>query len=249
VRSIDDLVSKLNQRGLSSYEIIESYRTYLINQLTGQRCVETDAAKEQKALETSLVTHFNERLRSLAYKNIAPISEDEIKTGRREGSVREEPYWTSTKSRSILSTMRRSRFKSPGNEFNAQDKESAEWQSHLSELMRALASWLPNDEKSEEDYFYQKCVIYYALIKVILTDSQYDGLRGEALRDFTNLLSSSQLQKEKPAEWFLHAKILIDSANTANTVEREKLIPLIYNSRSTILQLYVQKEELLKSSR
>jgi hypothetical protein len=104
-------------------------------------------------------------------------------------------------------------------------------------------------KSQRKTYFHQKCVIYYALIKVIPTDSQYDGLRGEVLRDFTNLLSSSQLQKEKPAEWFLHAKILIDSANTANTVEREKLIPLMYNSRNTILQLYVQKEELLKPSR
>jgi hypothetical protein len=111
-------------------------------------------------------------------------------------------------------------------------------------LMRELASWVPNDEKSEADYFHQKCVIHYALIKAIPADYQYDGLRDEALRDFANLLSTSQLQKEKPAEWFLHAKILIDRANTAKSPERDKLIPLIYNSRSTILHLYVQKEEL-----
>lgn len=246
--SIDGLVSKFNQRGLPSDEIIEAYRTYLINQLTGQRCAETKAAKEQKALETSLVTHFNERLRSLAYKNIGPISEDEIKPGRREGSVRDEVYWTSAKSKSILSAMRRLRFKSPGTEFNAQEKESAEWQSQLSQLMKELASWVPSDEKSDEDYFHQRCVVYYALIKAIPTDIQYDGLRDEALRDFATLLSSSQLQKEKPAEWFLHAKILIDRAKTAKSPEREKIIHLIHNSPSTILHLYVQKEELLKSS-
>lgn len=246
--SIDDLVSKFIQRGLPSDEIIEAYRAYLLNQLTGQRCAETKAAKEQKTLETSLVTHFNERLRSLAYKNIGPISEDEIRPGRREGTVRDEVYWTSAKSKSILSAMRRLRFKSPDTEFTAQEKESAEWQSQLSPLMRELGSWVSSDEKSDEDYFHQKCVIYHALIKAIPTDTQYDGLRDEALRDFATLLSSSQLQKEKPAEWFLHAKILIDRVNTAKAPEREKLIPLIYNSRSTILHLYVQKEELLKSS-
>ena len=93
--------------------------------------------------------------------------------------------------------MRTLRFKSPGNEFNAQEKESAEWQSQLSQLIRELASWVPNDEKSDEDYFHQKCVIYYALIKTIPTGTQYDGLRDEALRDFATLLSGSQLQKEK----------------------------------------------------
>ena len=112
----------------------------------------------------------------------------------------------------------------------------------------ALAVWVPSDEKSEEDYFHQKCVIYEALIKAIPADKQYDRLRDEVLRDFTTLLSVSQLQKAKPAEWFLHAKILIDRANTAMPRERDKLIPLIYNSRSTILHLYLQKEELLKSA-
>lgn len=246
--SIDELVSKFKQRGLPSDEILESYRAYLINQLAGQRCADTDAAKEQKTLETSLVMHFNETLRSLAYKNIAPISEEEIKPVRREGSVQDQVYWTSTRSKSILSAMRRLRFSSPGNEFSAQEKKSAQWQSQLSELMRNLASWTPNDEKSEEDYFHQKCVIYYALIKAIPDEHQYDGLRDEILRDFATLLSSSQLQKEKPAEWFLHAKTLIDRTNKAKASERDKLIPLIYNSRSTVLYLYVQKQELLKSS-
>lgn len=247
MNSIDDLVSKFHNRGLPGDEIIESYRTYLINQLTGQRCTETVTAKEQKTLEAGLVTHFNDKLRSLAYKNISPISEDEIKPGRREGSVRDDVYWTSAKSKIILSAMRRLRFKSMGNEFNAQEKESPEWQSQLSELMRALASWGPSDEKSEEDYFHQKCVIYDALINSIPADNQYGGLRDELLRDFTSLLSGSPLQKAKPAEWFLHAKILIDKANAATPRERDKLIPLIYNSRSTILHLYLQKEELLKS--
>lgn len=246
--SIDGLVSKFTQRGLPGDEIIESYRTYLINQLTGPRCTETVVSKEQKTLETSLVTHFNDKLRSLAYKNISPISEDEIKPGRREGSVRDEEYWTSAKSKSILSTMRRLRFKSSGNEFDRQDKESSEWQSQLSDLMRALAVWVPSDEKSEEDYFHQKCVIYDALINAIPAGNQYDGLRDEVLRDFATLLSDSPLQKAKPAEWFLHAKILIDRASTARPRERDKLKLLIYNSHSAVLHLYLQREELLKSA-
>lgn len=245
--SVDDLVSKFTERGLPSDELIESYRAYLINQFTGERCAETDAGTEQKALETSLVTHFNERLRSLAYKNVAAISEDEIKPSRRDGMVRDEVYWTSLKSKNILSAMRKLRFKSPGNEFTIQEKTSPEWTSQLSQLLRNLASWVANDEKSEEDYFNQKCVIYNALVNVIPADDQYGGLRDEVLRDFANVLSSSHLQKEKPAEWFLHAKTLIDRVRNVRTRERDKLISLIYNSRSTILHLYVRQDELLKS--
>ncbi|HXQ37488.1 MAG TPA: hypothetical protein VN843_25985 [Anaerolineales bacterium] len=191
--------------------------------------------------------HFNEKLRTFAYKNVPPISEDEIKSDRQGGSGRDEEYWTSAKSKVILSAMRRLRFRSSGDEFNAHEKRSAQWESQLSQLMRELASWVPSDEKSEEDYFHQKSVIYSALINSIPADNQYDGLRDEALRDFANLLSTSQLQKEKPGEWFLHAKILIDMATTGKSPERDKLIRLIYNSSSRVLHLYVQKDTLLKS--
>jgi hypothetical protein len=68
----------------------------------------------------------------------------------------------------------------------------------------------------------------------------------EALRDFASMLSSSPLQKEKPAEWFLHAKVLLDRAKTTNPREREKLTSLINSLRSTVLQLYLQKKQLLK---
>lgn len=245
--SLDELVSAFNQRGLSSDEIIESYRTYLIKQLSGVRCADTSAGKGEQSLESGFITHFNERLRLLAYKNIAPISEEEIRPGRREGSARDEGYWTSAKSKSILSRMRKLRFASPGKEFNDQEKKSAEWQSQLSQLVTELASWTVGDEKSEEDYFHQKSVIYYALLKTIPADNQYEGVLDEALRDFVTLLSSSPLQKEKPSEWFLHAKILIDRTNTAKSRERDKLMALINNSRSTILHLYVQKRDLLKA--
>lgn len=239
--SIDELVSKFHQRGLSCDEIIESYRTYLINQLSGDGCAERDA---EKLVNASLVTHFNEKLRLLAYKNISAISDDEIRPGRPGGSGRDEEYWTSAKSKRVLAAMRKLRFKANGDELKTPEKRFADWESQLSQLIRELASWSPTDEKSEEDYFHQKSVIYSALIDSLPAENQYDALRDEALRDFTNLVSTSELQKQQPAEWFLHAKILIDRAKTAKSSERDKLLTFIYNSHSTVLRLYAQKDQL-----
>jgi hypothetical protein len=119
----------------------------------------------------------------------------------------------------------------------------------LSEFVSELASWNAADEKSEEDYFHQKSVIYYALLKIIPADDQYDGVMDEALRDFATLLSTSPLQKEKPAEWYLHAKILLNRVNTAQPRERDKLTNLIYSSQSTVLHLYVKKQQLFKTTK
>ncbi len=244
--SVIELISKFNQRGLASDDLIDAYRAYLVNQLSGPRCADSGATKEHRELESNLITYFNEKLRFSAYKKIAPISEDEITPSKQESVAAAEQYWTSPKSKSILSRVRRLRFSSAGKEYRDQEKQSAEWQSQLSELLRVLASWNAEDEKSEEDYFHQKSVIYYALTKIIPANEQYDGVMDEALRDFVTLLSSSTLQKEKPVEWYLHAKILIDRVNTAQPRQRDKLTNLIYSSRSTVLHLYVQKQQLFK---
>src|SRR5262249_32856847 len=237
--------SLFNRRGLSTDNLVEAYRTYLVNQLSGPRCADT-ASKQQQELENDLVTHFNEKLRLISYKKVPAIAEDEIKPVKREGSVRSDAYWTSAKSKSILSRVRKLRFSGPGKEFTEAEKQSAEWQSQLSELLKELASWSPEDEKSEEDYFHQKSVIYYALFKSIPADAQYDGVRDEALRDFAGMLTSSPLQKEKPAEWFLHAKVLIDRVNKAQPEERDKLINLINSSRSNVLQLYIEQQQVIR---
>jgi hypothetical protein len=244
--AIDELVSRFRQRELSSDEVIEAYRAYLIKQLAGSRCADT-ATKDRTALENAFVKAFNDKLVSSAYKKIAPISEEEIKPTKREGTAVNEPYWTSAKARAILSQLKKLRFGSQTRELNDQDKQTVEWQSQLSHLLKDLGSWTADDEKSEEDYFHQKCVTYYSLLRVIPAGEQYGGVVDEALRDFASLLSSSPLQKEKPAEWFLHAKTLLDRVNKAQPPEREKLTNLINSLRSTVLHLYLQKQQLLKA--
>lgn len=247
-QSMDALVVQFNQRGLAPDEIVGSYRAYLTKQLAGPRCADTEASKAQKELETQIVRHFNERLLASSYKKIEAISEEEIKPAKIEGRVNDEVFWTSAKSKSILSRVKKLRFNPAGKEFNDQDKQSADWQSQLSQLLREIAAWTAGDEKSETDYFHQKSVVYYALLKIIPADSQYEGVLDEALRDFAGLLSGSPLQKEKPAEWFLHASVLLARINKANPRERDKLTNLINSSRSTVLALYLQKQQLLKPS-
>lgn len=244
--SVDQLVSRFKERGLAGDDIVEAYRTYLTKQLGGSRCADSEGSKKQKEFETQLVAHFNDKLRASTYKKIAPIADDEIQPAKREGGVRDEAFWTSAKSKSILTRVKRLRFSAAGKEFQETEKLSAEWQSQLSELVRELANWGAEDEKTETDYFHQKCVIYYALLRIIPDTDQYRGVLDEALRDFTATLSSSPLQKEKPAEWFLHARVLLDRVNKAKPPEREKLVNLINSSRSNVLALYLQKEQLLK---
>ena len=247
--SVQKIVLTFSQHGLSSDELLEAYRTFVINQLSGSRCDDTGSSSEQRKFESDLVSYFNDTLRTTAYKKIAPISDDEIKPAKFDGRANTQEYWVSSKGEKLLDGIRQLRFGSKGKDLSDEDKQAAEWQSQLSEFVRQLADWGPEDEKSEEDFFHQKAIIYYALLPTIPAEAQYDGVRDEAFRDFTNMLSSSALQKDKPAEWFLHAKFLIDRVNKSQPPEREKLLNLIYSSRSTVLHLYVQKQQLFQATR
>lgn len=244
ISSMEEMVARFNERGLSGDEIIEAYRTYVVNQLNGPRC-DNGGNKEQKQFQARLIAHFNDNLRTSAYKKIPPISEDEIKPAKAEATSGDQVHWTSPKAQSLLARMRNLRFSTAGKDFSDEDKQSAEWQSQLSQLIRELAMWSAADERSEEDYFHQKSVIYYALLNTIPADSKHEGLLEEAFRDFAIMLSDSPLQRERPAEWFLHAKVLIDKVHKAPPRQREKLVNLINSSRSTVLHLYVQKHQLL----
>ena len=247
--SLREIVLMFNSRGLSSDDLLESYRTFVVNQLSGSRCADTGATNEQQRFESGLVGYFNNSVGLLAYKKLTPISDDEIKPAKLDGRAETEAYWTSTKASKLLEAGRSLRFSPIGKDFSDEDKQSAEWQSQLSEIVRELADWGPEDEKSDEDYFHQKAVLYNALLETIPAHAQYDGVRDEAFRDFTNMLSTSPLQKDKPAEWFLHAKTLIDRVNKAQPAERERLVNLINSSRSTVLQLYVQKQQLFQAGK
>lgn len=243
-QSVRQLAARLSSQGLSGDELLEAYRTFLVNQLSS-RCGGTRAVR---ASDSNLIVDFNDNLRPAAYKKIAPISDEELTPTKVGAAAKEEAFWSSPKAQSILSRIKKLRFSAKGSEFSEDEKQSADWQSQLSELVRELAAWTAADENSEEDYFHQKSVIYYALIPIIPADAQYNGVRDEALRDFATMLSTSPLQKDKPSEWFLHARVLIDRVNKSQPPDREKLLNLVYSSRSPVLHLYVQKQQLFKTT-
>lgn len=248
VAVIDPLVRTCNDKGVSADELLESFREYLVKHFSANRCADTASRTQQRSMESNLIDYFNNHLRLATYsrtKLILPLSEDDIKPAKIEGVAVYDPYWRSSKAKSLLSRLQKLRFASNGKNFTDAEKQEPEWRWQLSQLLTDLTSWSQADEKSEADYFHQKSILYYGLLEVVPQGSTRD----DVLSDFIASLSDSTLQEDSPIEWFLHAKYIVDMARNSQNPERSKVIEALNHSRSATLYLYAQMEVLITESK
>jgi hypothetical protein len=219
-----------------------------VKHFSATRCADTASQAQQRSIEATLINYFNNHLRLATYsrtKLILPLSEDDIKPAKIEGIAASDQYWKSSKARNLLLKLQKLRFASDGKNFTDAEKQEPEWKQQLSEFLTDLTIWSQVDEKSEADYFHQKCVLYYGLLEVVPAGQTRD----DVLSSFVAFLGDSNFEQNSPIEWYLHAKYIIDLGRRAHGVERSKIIDVLDHSRSATLYLYGQMEKLLPSSK
>jgi len=245
---IDPLVKTCNAKGLSADELLESFRGYLVKHFSATRCADSASQAQQRSIEATLINYFNNHLRLATYsrtKLILPLSEDDIRPAKIQGIAASDQYWKSSRARNLLLKLQKLRFASDGKNFTDAEKQEPEWKLQLSEFLTDLTIWGQVDEKSEADYFHQKCVLYYGLLEVVPAGQTRD----DVLRSFVAFLGDSNFEQNSPIEWYLHAKYILDLAHRAHGAERSKIIEVLDHSRSATLYLYGQMEKLLPSSK
>jgi hypothetical protein len=243
IGAIDQLSKVCIGRKLSTDELLTSFRKYLVNHFSATRCTDTFYNKQQKSVETNLITYFNNNLRNATVTNqkeIFPLSEDEIKPAKIDGSTRYHPYWTSTKSKNLLLRVQTLNFKAQEKPFTEEEKQGAEWQWRLSQFLTDMTTWNAEDEKSEEDYFHQKSVQFYEVIEI----TPSSRLRDNVVHDLVIFLSNAKLQKSNPVEWLLHVNDLMTIVRSSSSDDREKIIEALKQSGSTALYVYAEIERL-----
>jgi hypothetical protein len=243
IGAIEQLSKSCIERKISTDELLTSFRKYLINHFSATRCADTLNNQQQKSVETNLITYFNTYLRTATYSNqkeIFPLSGDEIKPAKIDGSTRYHLYWTSPKSKNLLLRVQNLNFRSQEKQFTEEEKQGAEWQWRLAQFLTDMATWNAEDEKSEEDYVHQKSVQFYKVIEITPTSR----LRDNVVHDLVIFLSNAKLQKSNPVEWFLHVNDVLRIARSSSSDDREKIIEALKQSGSPALYVYAELEKL-----
>jgi hypothetical protein len=125
--------------------------------------------------------------------------------------------------------------------LNEAERATPEWQQQLADYLGQLAGWTSSQEKSEADYYHQKCIVYEALMELVPAGAQRDKLFSE----YVSFISNSGLEQQSPVEWFMHAHSMLERLRRMNAGEVVKALEAYQNSGNAVLALEVMLEKTL----
>jgi hypothetical protein len=123
------------------------------------------------------------------------------------------------------------------------ERKASDWPQKLADLTNRLAGWKATDEKTEADYYHQKAIIYQALVELVPRGDERD----KVLQAFTGFVATANLQNQRPAEWFLHAREMLERVRAANG-EPDKVLADYAASGNPALALYAVTEKMFRSN-
>jgi hypothetical protein len=242
-QSIEQEVRQVAQRsrglGVASQGLAQSYRKYLVRQLTAPRCESTTAGRVAGGSGADNLSLFDDIIRG----ELAPLSPDEMRPDGSGGAAKIDRYWQSAEAKQIFQGCLRLRVAPNGSFYSEEARNTTEWRQQLMDFLNTLASWSPIAEDSEADYYHQKAIVYEALLEL----TPAGALRDRVLANYIDFLRGSNLQQENPVEWFWHARSTLDRLVT-QTAEAKRLRAAFRGSGNTILALEAVLDELAPAS-
>jgi hypothetical protein len=237
------LLRACKDRGVRPDDMLKSYRSYLVKQLSGARCA--DPYKWLKGAESNYIVRFNNAMRLQATSGIIPISPEEIKPAKVEGEEKTVLFWQSPRAKEIMGRLKSIRFRDGMKEFTEVEKRSSDWQTGLEILLRAMDDWRKEDEKSEEDYLHQKSIIYESLLEITPHGRPRDIIQ----KTYAAFLYGFDLQRVSRIEWFMHARHILRGIAMATAEDRARMIQELKVSDNEVLKLYLAEESLEQAPR
>jgi hypothetical protein len=151
-----------------------------------------------------------------------------------------ERYWESAEAKRVLESGQKLRYAADGKLLADSARSTREWQQQLTEFLSQLSDWTASQEKSEADYYHQKCVVYEALVELIPPGPQRD----QTLQAYLEFIDNSNLQQQSPVEWFLHAHSMLERVRNTNNGEPSKLLDAFQSAANPVLALYAAEEKV-----
>jgi hypothetical protein len=83
-------------------------------------------------------------------------------------------------------------------------------------------------------------VVYEALVELIPPGAQRD----KTLQAYLEFIGNSNLQRESPLDWFMHANWMMERVRNASNGEPSKLLNAFESSGNAVLVLYAAEEKV-----
>jgi hypothetical protein len=239
------LSARSKERGVETDNLLASARDYFARHLTAARC--TDSVR-RAARSAELFKSLDEILSEPAPepRDPRPASFAELRPASVGGGMQVFRHWRTPAGARLLLKVKELRFGpgAVGEALSAADRKTPQWEARLLEFRDELADWDERGEATAEDYFHQKCVLYWALLELLPPGAAQD----QVLADYVAFLRQPTIQQDSPLEWFVHVKDLLDLSRRAAPEmppRRAELLAALRDSGDPVIRLYADLERLL----
>lgn len=243
------LLEDARKRGASSLALLEGYRRFLVNNLSGQRCADDDLLEGGEAysvssggkvdtLGTAAADYFN---RKLANPPIQPLREEEVTPSKIEGAASGLRSCQDAECKQLATQYRGLIFDAAGTPLSASQKDTADWRTRLQDFLNAMANWKPASGDQEElEQFRDKCALFGALIGIVPPGPD----RERVLMSWLGYLDGNQVENEDRIGWFLPVNALIGRV-AMDPLGLGKLTEALRKAHDPVIALYVELERVV----
>jgi hypothetical protein len=230
-------------RGLASpaESLVDSYRKFLAVQFKGPHCADTNTPQGKIVQHFQHTDLFGPEIRADA----EPFSTEEMTPESIEGEMKLDKYWQSTEAQRVFQACLRLRQSENGQTLPEAARRTKEWERQLTDFLATLASWSPDAEASEADYYHQKATVYEAMLELAPPGDLSDRI----IRNFVDFVKSSSLQQENPVEWFWHARATVVRVRPNHPEQAAKIVAAFRASGNITLMLDAMLEQIAPASK
>lgn len=228
-------LSMLKKRGIPADSLSTKLRDLLAQNLAGEVCADAGWLKQQDTSLPSGIDSINMHFKS-------PITSEDLRQLRFGGKSVDVEYWTTAKARSLLHAAKALRFAPDGHRLSLDERKTEEWHQKLLAFLDQLDSWDVANESSEDDYFQQRCNMYYVLVDLCPDDPQRDAV----LRAYGAYLKDSNRRYKGRIDWISPVKDYLRVVQTKQKMIEASLEPWL-SSSDNMLRVYAELSLLLKT--
>jgi hypothetical protein len=240
------LASECLRRGTPADFLLVQFRAYLSAQLGAPRCVDTVSAATNPGGAMKYVSAFNDA--TDLFKYIPKITGEDVRLRKLGGAAMVFPYWQTPQAKSLFQKVNELRYgvisqlttrakqdkpPAPPAPLSLEIRRSSQWEYKLSDFLRAMAEWKPEQEPSKADYFHQKSYLYNNLIEL----SPNSSMRLKMIADYLALLERARYEQGSFIEWYHHVSDLMRRMRVMEREERELALNTLRDSNDNVLRL------------
>lgn len=242
---LQQLVSALVAKNLSTQGLIAAYRRYLRRNLVGNRCMDSGGNEFSSSVRAS----FNQNFASDVDASRAPLTADDLKPAKTEGQADWEPFisddeferawqqyldlWLGKGHGPLMSKGSKA--------LPDEQKSTIEWRTEFDDFLRQIDEITPKTSEPEYRYFFRKATALQAALRI----APPGGERDKVIRQFVAFLRSSNLQQQSFLEWFAQLQRTASSIRNLGPEANAKFIDELEGSGDTVLNFYAVASSLL----